>query len=329
MGFFDRFRANKRQPVNDIDEDFAVEEDFETKEDFDCLDDPDFEEEFDPEVAMYTEEGSGDVQLISIPYTIEPGYQACNQFLPRRNAGGIGVINQLDKFHDYEDADYPGLSEFLDELTYVDGEYPSYFTLSKDDMNHYFVRYMRNFASDKMDFTFQMLVSDAMINHYNAYDEMGGDQYYPNIVIGSDYYNFIFYKIATMVALDIFPHDLLQTCFQDLGPSKLTEEKRFVNEFDHFKRCTFLFDRPDGSFHAVSRANGIDERIYGPIYHCSEKDYEKYFKPYILFLSNFSLILGANLATNIFGQCTFTLGWERGQFSTDLPRDKWPHPKSN
>ena len=323
MGFFDKFVMGKRHLVSDI------EQDFEAKEDSDNLDDSGFEEELGREVDMYTEEGSGDVQLISIPYTIEPGYLACNRFLPRRSMGGIGVINQLDKFHDYEDADYPGLSDFLDALTYVDGEYPSYFTLSKDEMNHYFVRYMRNFASDEMDYTFLALITSAMVDHYNAYDEIGGDQYFPNIVIGSDYYNFIFYKIATLVAFDIFPYDLLQTCFRDFGPSKLTKEKRFINEFDHFKRCTFVFDCPEGNFHAVSRANDIGERKYGPIYHCSENDYKKFFKPYIHFLSNFSLILGANLATNIFGQCAFTLGWEKGQSSIDLPRDKWPHPKSN
>jgi len=45
-----------------------------------------------------------------------------------------------------------------------------------------------------------------------------------------------------------------------------------------------------------------------------------------LFLSNFSLILAVALAVNLFGECTFTLGWEYGQIAMDLPREQWPHP---
>lgn len=263
--------------------------------------------------------------LVSIPYTIETGFPECQPYVPRHSVGGIGSANRFEKYHDYEDDDYPRLSDFLDTLTFVDGKYPSYCSSSVDDMNYYFVSYMREFASDPLDYTLRFVISQMMAQHYDAFGATP-QEYQHNIVIGTPYYNFIFYKIAWLVALDRIPLELIDECVGKLDLGSLSQEKRFVNEFDHIFRARFVFDVADGCFDVSHLPNYQDERIEGPVFHCSEGDYRKYWKPYIMFLSNFSLILAANLATNIFGQCAFTLGWEHSQYSIDLPREEWPHP---
>ena len=230
------------------------------------------------------------------------------------------------KLHDYEDdAEYPGLSNFLDTLSFVDGTYPSYYTTSPREMDVYFRGYISRFFPYKDSTSFEYIMAETLEQHLSTFDPYSDGS---NIVMGRDFYNSIFYRLSFMMALELIPHELITKCMIDLGPSSLPKEKRFVNEFDHFEKCTFIFDYPDGCFHAEDcYANAIDERLYGPIYHCSKRDYENYWKPYVLFLSNFSLILGVMMATDLFGECAFTIGWE-SDFHMDLPRERWPHPRA-
>lgn len=48
----------------------------------------------------------------------------------------------------------------------------------------------------------------------------------------------------------------------------------------------------------------------GPAFYCSLHDYENFIRPYILFLSNWSLLLGVYLSMRVFGQCAFVVCWE-------------------
>ena len=263
--------------------------------------------------------------MVSIPYTVEPGFHACNRYLSGRQVGGIGALNQVDKLHDYEGyEEYPGLSEFLDLLTYVDGEYPSYYVTSAEDVNYYFVSYIMRFLEITGSISCVSLFVDAFRNNVAAYDPR---QFGYHIVMGEPFFNFVFYQLSYMMALELLDRGRMEACLEDLGPSNLTGKQRLVNEFDHFKRCAFVFDAPDGSFRSEHRESAVEERLYGPVYHCSEHDFNRYWKPYVLFLSNFSIILAVALAVNLFGECTFTLGWEYGRFARDLPRERWPHPR--
>lgn len=311
MGFFDKFRKNKAADVQPTQQPQPTQP---------------------SEAAAKSQEApkqanSEVVRMSSIPYTIQSGFHGWGSVMPYGTAGGISALNQVEKLHDYEKySDYPGLSEFLDKLTFVDGDYPGYYTTSADTMNFLFLNYITRFSPNKENWSFQSLISDSLIMHIQEY---GPDinNYQDDIILGSEYFNFIFYKLAWMVAINAIPEDLIDTIIRDCGPTQLEDYKRFVNEFDHFSKCTFVFDLPDGQFHAEHRANGVEERAKGPIYHCSKGDFEKYLRPYTLFLSNFTLILAVTLAANIFGQCAFTIGWEDSVFPTDLPRECWPHPR--
>jgi len=215
------------------------------------------------------------VAMVSIPYTIEPGFHACNSLLSGRVVGGIGVVNQINKFHDYESYDeYPGLSDFLDTLTFVDGEYPSYCTTSAYDVNLYFNQYINRFIQSKDSNFLQYLMVLSFKQHVEVHRPY---EHGTNIIIGQPYYNFLFYKLSYMMAIEIVGQERIDACLADLGPSQLSGEKRFVNEFDHFKRCTFIFDLPDKCFHAEDGyANAVEERMHGPIYHCSKNDFEEH-----------------------------------------------------
>ena len=87
--------------------------------------------------------------------------------------------------------------------------------------------------------------------------------------------------------------------------------KVFVNEFD--SDCfEFEMSRSNNSVQLAQQQKLIGMHWY---IKCSERDYQKSFKPYILFFSNWTLLLLCLLAGEKFGQCAFGIYWETGRLA--------------
>ena len=248
-------------------------------------------------------------------YTVEPGVDECRSKLnPGTNGGGIGSLDSMGtKYYDfYQGADRPGsLIHFLSTLTTVEDDVTYYCATSYNAIKSY----VTSFLSTYIPASKARLIVERCEQHSrtHSHDE---EAFFlrRTIAVGTRFFNEIFYETAWEVAQELFPSPLLMKCTGQLenkywGYSQLPGWKLFVNEFDS-----------DSYEFELSKANNEvcipNERrkFIGTPWHieCSERDFEKSFKPYIYFLSNWTLMLLFLLAGEKFGQCAFGVYWETG-----------------
>lgn len=249
--------------------------------------------------------------LSSWRYTVEPGVDECRAILnPGTNGGGIGSLNAIGtKYYDfYRGENVPGsLRHFLNTLAPVEDDVTYYCSTSYYAIKNYVTDYLARFvpASDA-----RKIVT--WIEQYSQSNKHDAEAAFlkRTIAVGTKFFNTIFYETSWEIAKKLFPEPLLVNCCKFLmsyRESQLPAYKLFVNEFDSdcFAFDMFMDDNCASLDYRPTKTIGTPWHIL-----CSERDYEKSFEPYILFLSNWTLLLLCLLAGEKFGQCAFGIYWE-------------------
>ncbi|WP_308622538.1 hypothetical protein [uncultured Enorma sp.] len=257
-------------------------------------------------------------------YTVEPGYDECAKYLSILSRGGIGALSPLGtKYYDYdgfmpsldnisssspdEVVFGPSLRDFLLMMDYVDEDVRFYCTTSRGKVYDYVRSYLNHFLTSEQAAEVWQKIHSYMNRHSHL--ESG---YRANIVIGTPYFNNLFYETSWLVAQFLFSPALiesLQSSFINIrgfDPS-FPSYKDFVNKFDGGETLQFFFDAPDNKC-------WMDDTLFivSKDFHCSEKDFIKSLRPYVQFLSNWTLLLACILCMHAFGQCAFGIYWETG-----------------
>lgn len=260
-------------------------------------------------------------------YTVEPGYDECAKYLSKPLRGGIGALSPTGtKYYDYHGSMSslgnrnltspdkavfgPFLRDFISMMDYVDEDVRFYCVTSRGRVRDYLRSYLDHFlTSDQAAKVWQM------INSYMQQHNHLESGYRENIVIGTPYFNDLFYATSWLVARCLFSPlaiESLQKSFQIIrGYNPFSPgHQTFVNYFDGGLTLGFFFDAQDDRC-------WMDDTLFivSKDFHCSEKDFNKSFQPYILFLSNWTLLLACYLCMHAFGQCAFGLYWETGGMS--------------
>lgn len=270
-------------------------------------------------------------------YTVEPGYDECAKYLSKPPRGGIGALSPTGtKYYDYRGfmpsfdnhdlsspdkaAFGPYLRDFISMMDYADEDVRFYCTTSWDKVRDYVRDYLNHFLTNDQSFEVRQMVNEYVRRHSHL--ESG---YRQNIVIGTPYFNDLFYSTAWCVAQSLFSPaaiSSLQSSFKNIqGYNPLfPAHKAFVNYFDGGPVLRFYFDAWDDRC-------WMDNTLFivSKDFHCSERDFEKSFQPYILFLSNWTLLLACYLCMHAFDQCAFGLYWETGGMAAlqELQKQHW------
>lgn len=265
--------------------------------------------------------------LLGDIYTVEPGYDECAKYLSRPLRGGIGALSPTaTKYYDYHGfmtsldnrnlsspdkaVSGPFLRDFISMMNYVDEDVRFYCVTSRGKVRNYVRNYLDYFlTSDQAAKVWQMIIS--YVQQHNHLES----GYRENIVIGTPYFNDLFYETGWLVARCLFSSsaiESLQQSFQGIRGYDpfFPEHKVFVNYFDGGPMLRFFFDSQDDRC-------WMDNTLFfvSKDFHCSERDFNRSFQPYILFLSNWTLLLACYLCMHAFGQCAFGLYWETGGLS--------------
>ena len=254
-------------------------------------------------------------RLDSWRYTVEPGVDECRSKLnPGNNGGGIGSLDSMGtKYYDfYQMKDEPGsLRHFLNTLVPVEDDVTYYCARSYGAIKSYVTNYLSLFVSSSD----AKEIVDRIEWHSKTHRHDAEAAFlYRTIAVGTQFFNEILYDTSWTMAQKLFPAPLLSNCTDFLArnrTSQLPTWKVFVNEFD--SDCfEFEMSRSNNSVQLAQQQKLIGMPWY---IKCSERDYQKSFKPYILFFSNWTLLLLCLLAGEKFGQCAFGIYWETGRLA--------------
>jgi len=245
--------------------------------------------------------------LVGDVFTVEPGQEECSKFLKSNIIGGIGAQTLDVKYYDYEDFEAtPGsVREFVDAMTFVDDDVRYYCTTAASEIAEYLRYYLELFLSDSEAFRVHHIIDRYTWKH-NHFDS----GFRNNIVVGTPFFNDIFYTSSWAVASSLFSLEeihSLQESMRRIRSSNLSIQKYFVNVFDGARKFEFEFNETSNECALVS----IDF-WEGTTFSCPKHSFEASLKPYIYFLSNWTLVLASYLCAITFGQCAFGLYWETG-----------------
>ena len=261
---------------------------------------------------------NGLVTIQGVEYWFEPDREACAQALnlPRHQIGSFGVKNSIVNFYDYhQSAGTPDVKKrFLDKFTIVstdtttDGPRKiswkncccqSYGTV-EDALYDYLATYTwPQKCSEIVDF----------IRFYIKNTNLSPLELHLNdVIIGERFFNDLFYQSALMVAETILTPQLIDSmlvCIQStpvlLSPSSPIQYA-LISQLDEAERHVFRTDLDDGKFEEEEFLRDVR------YWRCSQHDLQTRILPLILFISNWSLVLGAYLAVAEFGSSAFTVG---------------------
>lgn len=256
-------------------------------------------------------------------YTIEPGCTECAKYLSVLRGGGIGARTVTAKCYDYTSFSWtspeydllptsdamwrPHLRNLVSMMNYVDENVRFYCITDRHKVRNYIRDYLDAFLTKAWANEIKQMINDYLTRRNHT--ESG---YNANIVLGTPFYNDLFYSTSWKVAQALFDSsaiDSLLTSFRFIRGHnpKLPDFKTFVNRFDGGETIKFFFDVDDGQCR-------LDDTwfLISKDFHCSKNEYQKSLAPYILFLSNWTLLLACWLCMHEFGQCAFGLYWESG-----------------
>lgn len=267
-------------------------------------------------------------------YTVEPGYDECSRYLRPGVGGGIGAVApKATKYYSYTGVrpsfqnfsiDDPGkatfgplLGDFLSMMNYVDEDVRFYCTTSRENVTNYVRSYLECFFTSSQ----ARGLESAMSNYLRKHNVLESG-YTQNVVLGTPFYNDIFYETSWMAAQSLFSGrniNSLQRSFMNIRgfDSSFPAGKAFVNYFDGAQCLNFYFDAPN-------ECCRMDDTLFivSKDFHCSRHDFEQSVQPFILFLSNWSLVLACYLCMHSFGQCAFGIYWETGGLALLQERQK-------
>lgn len=275
--------------------------------------------------------------MIADVYTVEPGYQECDRYLRRGIGGGIGALEPiLTKYYSFtrlytsevnenvsspSQAQFgPNLGDFLCLMDYVDEDVRFYCTTSKSKVRDYVRAYLEYYLTPGQADEIKWIINSYLKQHNHF--ESG---YKENIVIGTPFFNDLFYATAWKVAECFFAQgeiDSLSQSFLRIPGNRpgRPRYRQFVSYLDSCREAYFQFDVFGDQCYLDKNVTVVSK-----VFHCSRDQYERSFRPYILFLSNWTLVLATYLCMRSFGQCAFGIYWETGglALSQEMQRRNW------
>lgn len=251
-------------------------------------------------------------------YWFEPDRTASSQALdlPRNQVGSFGAKNSVINFYDYHQSiGSPDAKQcFLDALTIASEE-----TLF--DGNRYI--HWKNCCSaspsavrtglyDYLQTYVWPEKCSEIVNLIDAYTKDTSiseqEMFLRAIIIGEDYFNDLFYLTSLMVAEAVLTPKLINSMLTSV-PRKVTlfslhstPYNVLITQLDEAQRHIFRTNMEDGEFARESYLRPIRQ------WRCSPRDLKTRILPLILFISNWSLVLGAYLTIRQFGALSFTVG---------------------
>ena len=163
---------------------------------------------------------------------------------------------------------------------------------------------------------------DFYLNHYpwpkpnqcNDFELSPQEIYHQCLYIGFPFYNRMFYKYGIQVLKNMIPRELYDNMFNAMIENeKIHNEKLegfknieniFIWSFDEHERFAFRFDLDNNKFFVSDK-----RYIYGAkSFNCSKNDYEIHHERIVLFISNWSLVIGTLMAVSLFRNIGLTIG---------------------
>lgn len=253
--------------------------------------------------------------LKSWRYTVEPGIDECREFLKYgTGGGGIGSLDgPVTKYYDYygNDDSFGSLRHFLNTLDTVKDDVIYYYSCSYGFIKDYVIRYLSLFVSESR----AIEIANYCEQHSRTHQHDEEARFLRRTVaVGTRFFNEVFYESSWMVLEELFPLHLRQDCMNWIKRNRvypIPTWKKLIVELDS---DSFEFDTP---LHCMNVTMAQDQKTIGQPWRitCSSQAYEESFKPFILFVSNWTLLLLCLLAGEKFGQVAFGIYWETGPFA--------------
>ena len=251
-------------------------------------------------------------------YWFEPERAACMMALdlPREEIGSFGVRNSVVNFYDYHRSagSEDTKKRFLDALqtasteTTRDGwqiiSWKNCYTKSFEDIRTGLYDYLETYVWPQKCSEIVTLI-DAYVRSESPSDQ---ELFLRDIIIGDKYFNNLFYLTSLMVAEAVLTPELINSMIESV-PDKITAftshsapQNILITQLDEAQLHIFRTNLRDGEF--------ARDEFLRPIrrWRCSPNDLRTRILPLILFISNWSLVLGAYLTVALFGALAFTIG---------------------
>ena len=258
------------------------------------------------------------VTVEGIEYWFEPDRAPCMQALglSREQVGSFGVKKSVVNFYDYHQsvgsADAKG--RFLEVLKTVSTEttLDGYQTIhwknccakSFDDVRRGLYDYLETYVWPQKCSEIVSLI-DSYVRTTNVSQQ---EMFMKDIIIGEKFFNDLFYLTSLAVAEAVLTPELINSMLESV-PDKISAftshsmpHNVLITQLDEAQRHVFRTCLRDGQFERESFLRPIR------YWRCSPNDLRTRILPLILFISNWSLVLGAYLTVAEFGALAFTIG---------------------
>ena len=243
-------------------------------------------------------------------YTVEPGVTECRSLLRFPRGGGFGAKDPIGtKYYNYRgNNESVSLDALLDLMQHVDDDVRYYCTTNAASIEHFLWEYLNYYAGKGC--------ADSVIlriNGHLASRNHADSGFSSNIVVGTAYFNDIFYETARAVADQMLSSAVVDACYSQYLRECAANPRYYSYPFD--KWLVNLFDSNESVRQKPCLGNeiGIPSVRFGDLeISCPERVWESSIGPYVYFLSNWTLLLGVYLCVRVFGQCAFGIYWETG-----------------
>ena len=258
------------------------------------------------------------VVVEGVEYWFEPDRAPCLETLglPREQVGSFGVKKSVVNFYDYHrsvnSADtrerFLGVLQTVSTDTTLDGFHTIYWknccTRSFDDVRRGLYDYLETYVWPQKCSEIVTLIDSYVRTTSVSQQEM----FLKDIIIGERYFNDLFYLTSLAVAEALLTPELISSMLESV-PDKIAAftshtmpHNVLITQLDEAQRHVFRTSLRDGQFER--------EEYLRPSrrWRCSPHDLRTRILPLILFISNWSLVLGAYLTVAEFGALAFTIG---------------------
>lgn len=258
------------------------------------------------------------VTVEGVEYWFEPDRTPCLQALglPREQVGSFGVKKSVVNFYDYHrsvgSADakerFLGVLQTVSTDTTLDGyqtiHWKNCCTKSFDDVRSGLYDYLETYVWPQKCSEIVSLI-DSYVRTTNVSQQ---EMFMRDIIIGEKYFNDLFYLTSLAVAEAVLTPELIKSMIESV-PDKITAFAShsmpynvLITQLDEAQRHVFTTCLRDGQFERESFLRPVRQ------WRCSPNDLRTRILPLILFISNWSLVLGAYLTVAEFGALAFTIG---------------------
>lgn len=258
------------------------------------------------------------VTVEGVEYWFEPDRSPCMQALnlPCEQVGSFGVKKSVVNFYDYHRSagSEDTRERFLGVLQTVSTDTTQYgyhtilwkncYTKSPYDVRRGLYDYLETYVWPQKCSEIVTLI-DSYVRTTNISQQ---EMFMRDIIIGEKYFNDLFYLTSLAVAETLLTPELISSMIESV-PDKIAAfsshsmpHNVLITQLDEAQRHIFKTSLRDGQFERQEFLRPVRR------WRCSPNDLRNRILPLILFISNWSLVLGAYLTVVEFGAVAFTIG---------------------